>query len=485
MDRTQDALRREGYGVDITGFNKEMERQRAEARAAWAGSGEEATEQVWFEIHEKFGSTEFLGYDVELAEGNVLALVVKGEVVDQANNEEEVAIVLNQTPFYGESGGQEGDRGTILTGDTMITVSDTQRRLGGLHVHIGTVSGSSLKTGDDVSLRIDSERRQSLRAHHSATHLLHSALRHSLGEHVVQKGSLVAEDRLRFDFNHPKPISEVELSNIEHAVNREIRANSIVTTRLMMPEEAIEAGALALFGEKYGDEVRVVSMGDSGKQSYSTELCGGTHVSRTGDLGYFKVLSEGAVAAGVRRVEAVNGVAAEAQLGSTQEILDDTAALLKVPPAEVTGRLEILLKERRKLENELAALRRTLATGGGSSKDTGPVVKTVAGIKFAGRALESVPPKELKSLADDLKDQIGSGVVALITTNEGKASLVVGVTDDLTGNINAVDLVRVGSEAVGGKGGGGRPDMAQAGGPDGSRVDNALTAIENALFQRN
>ena len=484
LDLTQDALRRDGYGIDLTGFDDRMERQKAEARAAWKGSGEAATEQVWFELNEQFGETEFLGYEMEEAEGLVLALIVNGEVVENAKQDSEVAIVLNQTPFYGESGGQEGDRGTIIVGEARVSVSDTQKKLGCMHVHIGTVSVGTLKTGENAVLRIDTARRRSLRTHHSATHLLHSALRFKLGENVTQKGSLVAEKRLRFDVSYPKPITDHELSEIEHAVNRQISANTKVTTRLLTPDEAIEMGALALFGEKYGDQVRVVHMGDDGNQIYSNELCGGTHVDRTGDIGFFKIISEGAVAAGIRRIEAVTGMTAEAYLESIQTNLNAAAALLKVSNTDVPKRIESLLEERRNMEKELTELRRALLSAGGGIDHGTADLKNVAGVKFIGRIMEGVPPKDLKSLADDLKNQITSGVVALVTSNEGKASLVVGVTKDLLENFNAIDLVRVGSEAVGGKGGGGREDMAQAGGPNGSESKNALVAIERAMSEQ-
>ncbi|MDG2033394.1 MAG: alanine--tRNA ligase [Rhodospirillales bacterium] len=483
LDLTQDALRREGYGVDLAGFETEMERQKADARAAWAGSGDAATEQVWFELREQAGATEFLGYEAEEAEGQVMALVVDGESVGEAADGAEAAVITNQTPFYGESGGQQGDHGILMADKVSVNVTDTQKKFGDFHVHLGIVAGGTLKVGDDLRMRVDALRRASLRSHHSATHLLHAALRRKLGDHVAQKGSLVADDRLRFDISHPKPIDMADLSEIEQAVNTQIRVNNDVTTRLMTPDEAVDAGALALFGEKYGDEVRVVTMGTDGNQAYSTELCGGTHVRRTGDIGYFKVLAEGAVASGVRRIEAVTGPAAERVLAAESAGLAETAALLKVAPVDVPARVGALMDERRKLEKDLVDARRALATGSGGGSSV-PDVKVVAGIKFVGKALANVPPKELKSVADDLKGQVGSGVVALITENEGKASLVVGVTADLKDKLSAVDLVRAGSEAVGGKGGGGRPDMAQAGGPDGAKADAALAAIESAIAAR-
>ncbi len=477
IDLTQDALRARGLSVDTAGFEAAMERQREEARRAWTGSGEAATDEVWFEIREEAGATEFLGYETEAAEGVVHALVVDGRRVESAAAGQDVAIVVNQTPFYGEAGGQQGDRGAISSDGASILVDDTQKKLGDLIIHMGAVEGGELEVGDEVRLNVDGNRRTSLRAHHSATHLLHEALRRRLGDHVAQKGSLVAADRLRFDISHPSAVSAGDLAEVENQVNDQVRANSEVVTRLMTPDEAIEAGALALFGEKYGDEVRVVSMGSGENQAYSTELCGGTHVVRTGDIGLFKIVGESAVAAGVRRVEAVTGQAAESYVADLSRSLAATADLLKSSPDQVLDRVNKLIEERRDLEKQLADARRALATGGGNSTD----IKEISGIKFAGKSLENVPAKDLKGLADDLKKQVGSGVVALISVNEGKASLVVGVTDDLTGSLDAVKLVKAGSEAVGGGGGGGRPDMAQAGGPDGSKAIDALAAIEDMI----
>ena len=478
IDLTQDALRARGLSVDTAEFEAAMERQREEARKAWTGSGEAATDEVWFEIREEAGATEFLGYETEVAEGVVCALVVDGRRVESASAGQDAAIVVNQTPFYGEAGGQQGDRGAISSDDASILVDDTQKKLGDLTVHIGAVEGGELNVGDEVRLNVDGNRRTSLRAHHSATHLLHEALRRRLGDHVAQKGSLVAADRLRFDISHPSAVSAGDLAEVENQVNDQVRANSEVVTRLMTPEEAIEAGALALFGEKYGDEVRVVSMGSGENQAFSTELCGGTHVARTGDIGLFKIVGEGAVAAGVRRVEAVTGQAAESYVAGLSRSLAATADLLKSSPDQVLDRVNKLIEERRDLEKQLADARRALATGGGGNSTD---IKEISGIKFAGKSLENVPAKDLKGLADDLKKQVGSGVVALISVNEGKASLVVGVTDDLTDSLNAVELVKAGSEAVGGGGGGGRPDMAQAGGPDGGKAADALAAIEDMI----
>jgi len=481
LDLTQDALRLRDIGVDTDGFDAAMARQREEARRAWAGSGEAATEEVWFSVRQETGATDFLGYETESAEGKVLAIVVDGEPVTEAAEGIAVAVVCNQTPFYGEAGGQMGDKGKITGPDGLeVDVSDTQKRLGDLHVHIGGVAAGTLRVGDDVALAVESPRRTAIRANHSATHLLHEALRRHLGEHVTQRGSLVARDRLRFDISHPKAITPEELAAVEAEVNARIRVNAAVDTHLMEPDAAVEAGAMALFGEKYGEEVRVVSMGGAdGPRPYSVELCGGTHVRRTGDIGLFKIVSEGAVAAGVRRIEAVTGEGAQAYVAAEEAALREAAGILKVAPAELPERVAALMEERRRLERELADAHRALATGGGGGGTDG--FKDVGGVKYSPRLLEGVPAKQLKGLADDLKKQIGSGVVALVSTADGKASLVVGVTDDLAERFSAVDLVRAGSVAVGGRGGGGRPDMAQAGGPDASKAADALDAIENAI----
>ncbi len=488
LDLTEDALRPRGIGVDNDGFNVAMERQRTEARKAWAGSGEAATEEIWFGVRDEFGATDFLGYETETAEGQIVALVVDGQRVKEVSKGSNVAVITNQTPFYGESGGQMGDTGIIeITEGTAVTaratVTDTHKKLGALHVHIAELQEGSLKVGDDIVLSVNIVRRNQLRANHSATHLMHAALRQTLGDHVTQKGSLVAPDRLRFDISHQKAVSSDELDTIAAMVNEQIRANAPVITRLMDPDSAVEAGAMALFGEKYGDEVRVVSMGTEGKDHpYSVELCGGTHVKGTGDIGLFKVIGESAVAAGVRRIEGLTGEAARRYYEDQEAALFEVAGLLKASPADVPTRVASLVEERKKLEKELETARRQLATGGGGNGEAAQSdTIDVAGIKFSPKLLQDMPAKDLKSLADDLKKQVGSGVVALVSVADGKASIVVGVTDDLTAKISAVDLVRVGSEALGGKGGGGRPDMAQAGGPDVSQADAALKAIETAL----
>jgi len=486
LDLTQDALRERGIGVDISSFTDAMARQKAEARSHWAGSGDKATETVWFELKDKNGATEFLGYDTETAEGVIQAIVKDGVSLDQASEGDSVQIVVNQTPFYAESGGQMGDTGVISGDAGKLTVSDTQKKGDGLFAHVATVVSGSIKVGDPVVLTVDHDRRGRLRANHSATHLLHEALREVLGTHVAQKGSLVAPERLRFDISHPKPMSAEELKVVEEMANEIVLQNAPVSTRLMSVDDAIAEGAMALFGEKYGDEVRVVSMGTGVRgakaaKPYSIELCGGTHVSATGQIGLIRVLSESAVGAGVRRIEAVTGVSARDYLAEQDDRVKALATALKVQPAEVVSRVEALVDERRKLERELADAKRKLAMGGGQS-DGGEAVRDIGGVKFLGRIITGIDPKDLKSMADEGKTSLGSGVVALIGVSEdGKASAVVAVTADLVGRFSAVDLVRVASVALGGKGGGGRPDMAQAGGPDGAKADEAIEAVAAAL----
>jgi alanyl-tRNA synthetase len=487
LDLTQDALRAEGRGVDSDGFDAAMARQRADARRAWAGSGDAATETVWFEVREQMGATEFLGYETEAAEGRIGAIVVDGKQVVSLEAGTEAAVITNQTPFYGESGGQMGDRGQLFSKDgAEFTVSETAKRLGDVHVHMGKLTRGTLRVGDVVDMRVDHQRRSNLRANHSATHLLHAALRRRLGDHVTQKGSLVAPDRLRFDVSHPKPLAADELRTVEADVNAEVRANTEVTTRLMTPDEAVAAGAMALFGEKYGDEVRVVAMGDhraaATDHPYSVELCGGTHVRRTGDIGSFRIVSETALAAGVRRIEALTGPGAEAFAAEQADRLNEAARVLKAAPGEVPDRVGQLLEERKALERELAELRRKVALGGGGQDGAGSTgdARDVAGVKLVTRRLDSVPAKDLKSMVDEFKKQ-GPGVYAVISGDDGKASIVVGVTADLTDRFSAVDLVRAGSQALGGKGGGGRPDMAQAGGPDAGNADAAFNAIAEAI----
>lgn len=486
LDLTQDALRQRGISVDTDAFTSAMERQKAEARANWSGSGEAATETVWFGIRDRVGATEFLGYDTEAAEGVISAIVMHGAQVDDASQGDEIAVVVNQTPFYGESGGQVGDAGRMIGEGFAVDVTDTQKKADGLFVHFGRVTSGTVKTGAAVELKVDAARRARIRRNHSATHLLHEALREVLGTHVAQKGSLVAPDRLRFDFSHPKPIAAEELARIEELANEIVLQNAPVTTRLMAVDDAIAEGAMALFGEKYGEEVRVVSMGtalhgDKAGQSYSTELCGGTHVAATGDIGIVRLLTEGAVASGVRRIEALTGEAARQHLDEQDKRLKTAAAALKVAPADVVTRLEAVLDERRKLERELADARKKLALGGGAGPAGAQEAETIAGVGFLGRVVSGVSAKDLKPLADDGKSQVGSGIVVFVGTDDGKASVVVGVTDDLTSRYSAVDLVRAASAAIGGRGGGGRPDMAQAGGPDAANADAAIAAVREAL----
>jgi alanyl-tRNA synthetase len=483
LDLTQDALRARGIGVDVAAFSDAMERQRAKARASWAGSGEAATEAVWFALREKVGATEFLGYDTEAAEGVIAALVKDGKEITTLSKGESGAVVLNQTPFYGESGGQVGDTGTMSADGVLFRVTDTQKKAGDLFVHSGTVEEGTLKAGAALTLNVDHARRSAIRQNHSATHLLHEALRQVLGDHVAQKGSLVAPERLRFDFSHPKPMSAPEIERVEDIANDIVIQNSPVTTRLMAVDDAIASGARALFGEKYGDEVRVVAMGESGNtMGWSVELCGGTHVRRTGDIGLISVIGEAGVAAGVRRLEALTGTAARKAANGVAQLAKRAAAELKTPLEDLPERLGTLLDERRRFERELSEVKKKLAMGGGAKADGADGIRQVGDVKLLARAVEGIDLKDLRSLADEGKKQVGSGVVAIVgVTGEGKAGVVVGVTADLTARFSAVDLVKKGAEALGGKGGGGRPDMAQAGGPDGSKADAALAAIAAAL----
>ncbi|MDI7863910.1 alanine--tRNA ligase [Rhizobiaceae bacterium n13] len=487
LDLTQDALRGRGIGVDLSSFTDAMERQKAEARSHWAGSGDKATETVWFELKEKHGATEFLGYDTETAEGVVEAIVRDGTVIESATKGDSVQIVVNQTPFYGESGGQMGDTGIVSTDHARLEVTDTQKKGDGLFVHSAIVTEGTIKAGEAVALSVDHARRSRLRANHSATHLLHEALREVLGTHVAQKGSLVAPERLRFDVSHPKPMSAEELKVVEDMANEMIVQNTPVVTRLMTVDDAIAEGAMALFGEKYGDEVRVVSMGRAVRgpkagKTYSLELCGGTHVGATGEIGLVRVLSESAVGAGVRRIEAVTGDAARSYLAEQDERVKALASTLKVQPSDVLGRVEAMMDERKKLERELADAKRKLALGGSGNGAATDAVREVGGIRFLGKTVTGVEPKDLKGLADEGKASLGSGVVTFIgVSDDGKASAVVAVTDDLVGRFSAVDLVRIASASLGGKGGGGRPDMAQAGGPDGSKAAEAVEAVAQAL----
>ncbi|CAN7160001.1 alanine--tRNA ligase [Bosea sp. LjRoot9] len=481
LDLTQDALRARGVSVDTEGFDAAMQQQKAKARAAWAGTGEAATEKLWFPLRDRVGATEFLGYDTETAEGVVTALIRDNAEVESLKSGESGFVIVNQTPFYGESGGQIGDAGTIRASGTVAEVSDVQKKLGDVFAHVVTVKEGELKRGQPVELLVDHARRGAIRANHSATHLLHEALRLVLGDHVAQKGSLVSPERLRFDFSHPKPISAEELREVEEIANAIVLRNEPVTTRLMSVDEATASGARALFGEKYGDEVRVVSMGTTAADKpFSIELCGGTHATRTGDIGLISVAGESAVAAGVRRLEAMTGNHARAHLNSESRLLQGLAGLLKVPASEAGTRLAALIEERRKLDRDLTDARKKLAMGGGGAAEE--PIQEIAGTKLLARAVSGVEMKDLKSLADEAKTRVGSGVVVIVgVAEDGKAGVVVGVTEDMTARFDAVALVRAASEQLGGKGGGGRRDMAQAGGPDGGKAQAALDAVAAAM----
>ena len=492
LDLTQDALKGRGIGVDTAGFASAMERQKQAARAAWTGSGEAATETVWFGLRERVGASEFLGYETEEAEGIVTACLREGAEVEGLSAGESGLALFNQTPFYAESGGQVGDTGTLSGPGLKARVTATEKKLGDLFVHHVTVEEGRLGTGQPVELKVDHRRRGAIRANHSATHLLHEALRQVLGDHVAQKGSLVSPERLRFDISHPKPIEEAELRKVEEIANAVLLQNAPIVTKLMAVDEAIESGARALFGEKYGDEVRVVSMGravdDEGAEiergrlpNFSVELCGGTHAARTGDIGLISIVGESAVAAGVRRIEAMTAGAARRHRAEESRTLGALAGLLKAPVAEAPERLAGLIEDRRRLERELSDARRKLAMGGGAAGQ-GDAPREIAGVKLMARLVEGVEMRDLKSLADEGKGRLGSGIVAIVGIGaDGKAGLVVGVTEDLTGRYDAVALVRAGAEHLGGKGGGGRRDLAQAGGPNGAGGQAALDAIVEAL----
>ncbi len=484
LDLTQDALRARSIEIDVEGFNASMEKQKAEARANWSGSGDAASEAVWFSVFDRVGTTEFLGYDKLLAEGVVQAIAMDGAEVGEASKGQKVDLVFNQSPFYAEMGGQIGDSGQVVFENGAVAqVSSVSKKADGLFVHHAELKEGAIKTGDAGRLEVDAERRADICRNHSATHLLHESLRQVLGEHVAQKGSLVSENRLRFDFSHQKPIGDDELQAIESMTNEVVLQSNPVTTRVMGVDDAKEAGARALFGEKYGDEVRVVTMGEQVEGSnhegqFSVELCGGTHVANTGEIGVVTVVSESAVSAGVRRIEALTGDAAREYFRTQEQNLKAAAAALKVTPSDVATRVAQLLEERKQLEKELSDAKRQLAMGGGSKGDQPDEVN---GVKFLGKVVEGIGGRELKALADDGKNSLGSGVVVFVGLDNGKAGVVVGVTDDLTDKFSAVDLVRAASEAVGGKGGGGRPDMAQAGGPDASKADAAVEAVKALL----
>ncbi len=486
LDLTQDVLRARDIKVDTEGFDKSMDEQRAKARAAWAGSGDAASEAIWFDVRQKAGVTEFLGYDAERAEGLVQAIVVDGKEARQLDAGQNGWIVTNQTPFYGESGGQLGDTGRFAGPSGEAVITDTHKMLGALHIHQAKVEKGTLRIGDDVVMTIDPVRRAQLRAHHSATHLLHEALRRHLGKHVTQKGSHVAPNHLRFDLSHTKAISHEELRLIEDEVNDRIRHNSAVDTHLMTPDEAIAAGAMALFGEKYGEEVRVLSMGaDEDGEKYSVELCGGTHARRTGDIGLFKIVSEGAVSSGVRRIEALAGHAAEAYVCHQADLLAEAAAALKVPPEQLPARLATLVDGQRRIERELSEARKALALAGaasGGGASAADEVREIDGMKLVGRVLNGVPAKDLKGMADELMKKHGPDAVMLVGVADGKAANVASFSSSVVSKgFDARDVVKAGVSVLGGKGGGGRPDMAQGGGPDIARAAEALKAMEAVL----
>ncbi len=479
-DLTEDALRERGIGVDRAGFDTAMAEQKRAARAAWKGSGAKASDDIWFDIAEQSGGTEFIGYAADQGEGEVIALLKDGARVDSAATGDTVSIVVNQTPFYGESGGQVGDAGSISNDAGLrATVTDTSKQLGRVFVHHAEIGAGEIKIGDPVKLQIDVARRAQIRANHSATHLLHEALRERLGKHVAQKGSLVAPDRLRFDFSQPVGMTPADIAQVESDVNAQVRGNGAVTTLLMTPDAAIEMGAMALFGEKYGDEVRVVSMGSTEDGTYSIELCGGTHVNALGDIGLFKVVGEGAVSSGVRRVEALTGEAARAYLNGRDDRLREAAATLKSTPDEVPARVAALIEDRRRLERELADAKKALAMGGGGGEAAGP--EQIGGVAFLGQVLNDFEAKGLRGAVDEAKQRLGSGVAVMVAVNEGRASVAVGVTADLVATHNAVDLLKVAVAALGGQGGGGRPDMAQGGGPDADKAADALAAVRATL----
>jgi alanyl-tRNA synthetase len=478
-DLTEDALRAQGFGIDAAGFEAAMGEQKARARAAWKGSGAKASDDVWFDIAERVGSTEFTGYTATEGEGQVVALVNDGIEVQSAVASDTVTVITNQTPFYGESGGQMGDAGSIMGANFRGEVTDTAKPLGRLHAHQVSLTSGEIKVGDVVQLKIDIARRDALRSNHSATHLLHAALRNHLGGHVTQKGSMVAPDRLRFDFSHNQAVTADEIAAVEAEVNAQVRGNRAVTTRLMTPDDAVAAGALALFGEKYGDEVRVLSMGDTSGTNYSTELCGGTHVNALGDIALITIVSEGAVASGIRRIEALTGEAARQHLARRESQLKDVAAMLKTAPDEVSARIETLLAERRAMEKELSDTKTKLALSGGGGAAAEP--EAINGINFLGQIVNGLDPKELRGLLDQSKTRLGSGVAAVIAINDGRASIGVAVTDDRISSYNAVDFVRVGVEVLGGSGGGGKPGMAQGGGPDATKAEAAMSAVRALL----
>ena len=484
LDLTQDALREKGVDVDVEGFNHAMSEQKAKARAAWVGSGEVADESIWFDLADKYGATDFLGYDTNTSEGQILALLQDGNLVDKVSEGDEVMVVLNQTPFYAESGGQIADNGFISLEKNKINITDVKKKAG-IFIHIGKVVSGEISSGASAELFVNDVIRSGICNSHTATHLLNEALRTQLGDHIAQRGSLNAENRLRFDFSHSKSMTQSELREVELEVNNLIRQNSTVETRIMTPDDARKLGAQALFGEKYGDEVRVVSMGikkDSGKgltgNTYSLELCGGTHVQRTGQIGAFALIGESASAGGVRRIEAFTGKAAELYHAEQTRILNELASIFKTKSENVIDRVKSLLDERKLLQSEIIDLRKAVAMG---SNDEAQNVIKVNNFNFYVQTFDDLPSKDLRSLVDEHKNRLGSAVILLISGAGGKAAISVGVTSDLVDKVNAVDLVKIAAIELGGKGGGGRPDMAQAGGNDMSNAKKAISLIEKYL----
>ena len=477
LDLTEDALKAKNIRVDTKGFDEAMARQRAEARKNWAGSGDEGVEKIWFELFDRLGKSEFLGYTCTKADGQITALVQNGQPVESVSDGA-FYLIANQTPFYGESGGQVGDIGQIRGQNFAIEVTDTKKKIDGMIVHVCKMIEGTVKNGDVAAFEVDEENRDEIRANHSVTHLLHRALRDILGSHVTQKGSYVAADRARFDISHPRQITNEELRKAEDMVNEAVRKNYRTVTRIMTPDEAVKAGAMALFGEKYGETVRVVSM-ENDNEVFSRELCGGTHVRSTGDIGYFNIIGESAVAAGIRRIEFVTGHAAEVFAQDVEDKLHNVSRLLKTSPADLEARINQLLEDKKHLETEIFNLKKQFVSH--KTADNEDKIETVNGVKFVARQVDNVPAKELKAFVDEIKEQIKSGVIALFSCNEGKVSAVIGVTDDLTGKYSAVGLIKTVAPFIGASGGGGRPDMAQTGGAETTRISEAIDALRQAV----
>ncbi|MBX7146001.1 MAG: alanine--tRNA ligase [Alphaproteobacteria bacterium] len=478
LDLTQDILRGHNLAVNLDTFNQIMNQQKEQARKAWVGSGEKTTENLWFDLYQKYGPTEFLGYTTDETEGKILSLCIDGKEVSTAPTGSDIIVIANQTPFYAESGGQVGDKGTLTDiNGLLISISNTHKKVDGLYIHYGQVIKGTVHVNQTVTMKIDKERRNNLRSNHSATHLLHQALRKILGKHVTQKGSLVEVDKLRFDFSHNSPLTEDEIAKIEEEVNKQIRRNTKANVVLMETKDAINQGALALFSEKYADQVRVVSMGheDDHTRPFSTELCGGTHVNRTGDIGFFKISGQSSVGSGVRRIEAVTGRYAELYVRDQQKIINDLATKFKINPENLASRINTFLEEYKMLKNKPVQI-------SSNKTQNNKEEKIIGKIKLFSLQLNE-QPKDLKGIADTLKREIGSGIILLINQIDTSISLIVAVTNDLTHQFDAVKLVRLGAEILGGKGGGGRKDMAQAGGNKPEKIKDCIEAIENEILK--